>query len=208
MPTNTKKKLQAAPDAANHDPPSPVNSAKSRAEQMFDGNQPEETTQGPTMKVDVVLDLPEHAEQGGDGKTAKDVKDAVDAFLNGFGTDKLPQTQFPVPRSKNNGQAAANFVLWDHVARRANKNLEAATEQAEREGVFGDKDSYVEGETTMTFNSAEYAISVKKNAGSKMIDKLLVEQVLKEVAPNKWQELLDRCFKPRAGAAMRIVSLK
>jgi hypothetical protein len=178
---------------------------------LFAGEQPvntEAVNDPPTMRLDVTLDLPEHADPTGEGKTAKDTKDAVDAVLNALGTEKMAQTMFPVARSKNNGVAAANFVLWDHVQRRVGKIFEAATEQAEREGVFGDKEAYVEGETTMTFNSAEYSISVKKNSGSKQIDKALVEAVLREVAPNKWQELYDRCFKPRAGAAMRIVSLK
>ena len=189
--------IKAPEAAAGSAPPE----AKDRVKEMFGG-----VEQPPQMKVDVVLDLPEHADP--DGKTAKDAKDALDGFINAFGTEKLPQTQFPVARSKNNGYAAAEFVLWDHVARRCNKRLEQAAEQAAKEGVFGDPSEYVEGETQMTFNSAEYSISVKKNAGSKVIDKELVEAVLKEVAPNKWQELYDRCFKPRAGAAMRIVSLK
>jgi hypothetical protein len=189
-----------APEAgATSQPPSP--NSKDRVKEMFGG-----VEQPPQMKVDVVLDLPEHADP--EGKTAKDAKDSLDGFINAFGTEKLPQTQFPVSRSHNNGQAAAEFAMWDHVARRCNKRLEQAAEQAAKEGVFGDPSDYVEGETQMTYNSAEFSISVKKNAGSKVIDKALVEAVLREVAPHKWQELFDRCHKPRAGAAMRIVSLK
>lgn len=180
--------------------PEPEPTPKTQVERMF-GNEKQ-----PMLHVAAELELPEHAD--GEGSSAKDSKDAVDAILNALGTEKFPATIFPAPKNKNNGEAATDYILWDHVAKVASKRAKQTAQIAEEQGVFGDATAYVAGETTLVYNAPEFAISIKKGDETEMVDRELVETVLKEVAPQKWQELLKRCKKPRAGPTQRIVSLK
>jgi hypothetical protein len=186
---------------ADKSPAQPATDAKSQVKRMF-GNEEQ-----PILRVEADLVLPEHAEPGGEA-SAKDAKDAVDAILSALGTEAFPATQFPVPKNRNNGVEAVNYVLWDHVSKFADKKAKAASKAAEENGVFGDAASYVAGETAMVYSTPEFAISIKKGDDTQMINRELVEAVLKEVAPNKWQDLMKRCMKPRAGPVQRIVSLK
>jgi hypothetical protein len=177
--------------------------AKDRVQEMFGGQQ-----QPAELKIETTIPLPEHADAPDGELSAKSAKDAVDAILNALGTDKFPETVIPVPRNKNNGEAATCFILWDHVAKAAEKKKKAAKETAEAQGVFGDPSAYVPGETTLVYQAPAFSISIKKGDDTSMVDRELTTAVLKELAPNKWPELLERCKKPRAGPTQPIVSLK
>lgn len=158
---------------------------------------------------DAVITLPADQDPNEtEGNSAKAAKNAIEEILNSLGTEVLPATQFPVPKNRNNGPAAAAFILWDHVSKFADKRFKEASKDAEEQGVFGNPLDYESGETKMVYSSPEFAISIKKGNDSALINRELVEEVLREIAPGRWQELLKRCMKPRAGPVQRIVSLK
>jgi hypothetical protein len=180
--------------------------AKARVEQMFGGTtQPPEAQ--PVIEVAAVVPLPEHADPDPENPSAKDIKDRVTGIFNALGTDDMEGTKFPIGRD-NKGPAAAEFVVAQQLKKLAEARYEKAKAEAENVGCFGDKAEYVPGETIEVYRSGAFTFSVAKNRDSEVVDKELVEQVLREVAPNKWAELLKRCKKPRAGATQIVVALR
>lgn len=181
---------------------------KTRAEEMFAGTADlNKEVGGPTMEVSAVIPLPEHAEEAVDTLSVRDIKDRVEGLFQSIGTVALPETLFP-PGPRNNGKEAAEFVVSQQLKSMAEKRYEAAKKNAEAAGCFGDKDQYISGETIEVYRTGSYTFSVQRNADSRMLDRKAVEEVLRQVAPSKWQELLERCEKPKAGATRYIVALR
>jgi hypothetical protein len=180
--------------------------AKSRVEEMFGGTG-EINREGPTMEVSATVPLPEHANIDEEHPSVKDIKDRVEALFKSIGTPVLPETLFPAG-SKNNGAEAAEFVVAEQLKKLAEKRYTTAKANASDAGCFGDKDNYIAGETIEVYRTNNFTFSVQRNQDSSMIDRELTEQVLREVAPTKWQELMKRCEKAKAGATRFIVALR
>lgn len=202
---DTKAAAAAAPKkkGSNGNGKSEAAPAKTQVERMFGGvQQPKE------LHIDTSVPMPDYANPDFENMSAKDALDATDAILSALGTDKFEQTIVPVPKNRNNGPAAASFVLWDHIRRFAEKKAKEAEEIARNQGVFGDPDTYVPGETTIVFQTPGFVISIKQGHDSKMVNKENTMNVLQEVAPAKAFDLLERCMKPRAGPTQKIIALK
>jgi len=203
---NTTKQAGKQPTPANKQAApakKPKEEAKSRVEEMFGGvQQPQE------LHIDTSVPLPEYADPDPKEPSAKDALDAVDAILSALGTDKFEPTVVPYAKHRNNGKAAADFVLWDHIKRFAEKRAKETEEVAAAQGVFGNPDNYVPGETSLIYQSPGFTISIKKGHDTKMVNKDQVIEVLKELKPERHPEYLERCMKPRAGPTQKIISLK
>lgn len=192
--------------------------AKAKTEKMFRGEEPVNTeavndrlgilsSEQPTMQVEATIPLPAHAEAEPDGLSVRDVKDRVDALFDSIGTDKLPETQYP--RGKDNKAAvAAEFVVAEQLKKRAEKRYNKAKAEADAVGCFGLPDSHIPGETVEVYRSPHFTFAVKKGEETFMVNKENTAEVLREVAPGKWQDLLKRCLAPRAGATQIITALK
>lgn len=129
-----------------------------------------------------------------------------DAFF-GLGTEKLPGTIIPTG-AKNNAKEAAEYVIADKLVKLAATRLKAASEAAEKSGVFGDKDDYVAGETVMVFADPHFSINVKKGRPGQMLNKDLVAAAAEEYLGKRSQEFMDKCQKERAAPTQIIVSVK
>jgi hypothetical protein len=182
--------------------------SKSRVEEMFGGTkQPDEPNPQPVIEVAAVIPLPEHADPDPENPSAKDIKDRVTAIFNSIGTADMTGTEYPRGRD-NKGPVAAEFVVAQQLKKLAEARYEKAKAEASDTGCFGDPEAYVSGETVEVYRGPAYTFSVQRNRDSEVVDKERTEQVLREVAPNKWQELLKRCKKPRAGATQIVVALR
>lgn len=183
--------------------------AKSRTEEMFGGtadvNQALDV--GPTMEVSATIPLPDHAEAEPEHPSVRDIKDRVEALFTSIGTEALPETRFP-SGSRNNGVQAAEFVVAEQLKKLAEKRYENAKKEADAAGCFGDKENYIPGETIEVYRTGSFTFSVQRNNDSKMIDRQAVENLLRDLFPTKWQEFLERCEKPKAGATRFIVALR
>lgn len=197
--TKTAGPKEPTPEAATKK----IDDAKTQVERMFGG-----TKQPPELHIDTSIPMSEYADPDADVKSAKAALDAVDAILNALGTDKFEATVVPFPKNRNNGGAAAAFVLWDHVSKFAVKKAKEAEALAFQQGVFGEPDDYTPGETSLVYQTPWYTVSVKKGHDTKMVNKDNVVDVLREVGGNKQAEYLERCMKPRAGPVQKIISLK
>lgn len=183
-------------------------SSKARVEEMFGGtSEVNKDVGGPTMEVSATIPLPEHAEAEPDHPSVRDIKDRVEGLFRSIGTDSLPDTMFPTG-NRNNGVQAAEFVVAEQLKKLAEKRYETAKAEAKGAGCFGDEDAYIPGETIEVYRTPNFTFSVQRNNDSNMIDRKQVEDLLREVAPNKWQELMKRCEKPKAGATRFIVALR
>jgi hypothetical protein len=182
-------------------------SPKSRVEEMFGGTADVNKGEGPSMEVTATIPLPEHAEADPDHPSVRDIKDRVEGLFSSIGTAALPETLFP-SGPKNNGTQAAEFVVSEQLKKLAEKRYERAKAEAEAVGCFGDKAEYRPGETVEVYRTAGFTFSVQKNADSKMIDRTAVEQLLRDLFPSKWKEMMDRIEKPKAGATRFIVALR
>jgi hypothetical protein len=195
--------------------------AKEKVEKMFRGDEgsPERPTDAtndrlgilsaeqPMMKVDAVIPLPGHAEVEPDNPSVRDIKDRVDALFDSIGTEALPETAYP--RGKDNkAPAAAEFVVAEQLKKRAEKRYNRAKEEADAVGCFGLQETHVAGETVEVYRSPHFTFAVKKGEETMMVNKENTIEVLRELAPGKWQELLKRCMKPRAGPTQIITALK
>lgn len=180
--------------------------ARTRVEEMF-GGEGYINQDGPVMKVTAEIPLPEHAESDPEHPSVRDIKDRVEGLFKSIGTEALPDTVFP-PGQKNNGVEAAEFVVAEQLKKLAEKRYDTAKANGIAVGCFGDKDKYVAGETVEVYRTPNYTFSVQKNNDSNMISREAVEELLREMAPTKWQELLKRCEKPKAGATRFIVALR
>jgi hypothetical protein len=194
--------------------------AKDKVEKLFkgEGGEPTRTTEAvndrlgilseqPTMKVEAVIPLPDHAEAEPENPSVRDIKDRVDALFDSIGTEALPDTAYP--RGKDNrAPAAAEFVVAEQLKKRAEKRYNRAKEEADAVGCFGLSDSHVAGETVEVYRSPHFTFAVKKGEETMMVNKENTIEVLRELAPGKWQELLKRCMKPRAGPTQIITALK
>jgi hypothetical protein len=180
---------------------------REKVEKMFAGDTADVSPgNGPMMHVEASIPLPEHADSG-DAKSVKDIVDRIDALFDSIGTDNLPDTRVP-PGRENKGHEAAEFVVAQRLKKRAEARYEKAKKNAEEVGCFGSDDQYVSGETVEVYRTGSFTFSVQRNRDSEVIDKDLVEETLKELAPQKWRELLQRCKKPRKGATQYVVALR
>lgn len=185
-----------------------MNKAKDRVEEMFGGTETVNSGDGPKMEIAATIPLPEHAsEETGDGLSVRDIKDRVEGLFRSIGTAALPETVFP-PGTRNNGAEAAEFVISEQLKKLSEKRYEQAKANAKNVGCFGDETKYIQGETIEVYRTPNYTFSVQRNQDSNMIDRKAVEDLLREIAPNKWQDLLKRCEKPKAGATRFIVALR
>jgi hypothetical protein len=180
--------------------------AKTRVEEMF-GGVGYVSQDGPVMKVDAEIPLPEHADPEPDQPSVRDIKDRVEGLFRSIGTAALPDTVFP-SGTRNNGPQAAEFVVAEQLKKLAEKRYEEAKKNGKDAGCFGDETKYVAGETVEVYRTPHFTFSVQRNQDSNMIDRKAVEDLLREIAPTKWQELLKRCEKPKAGATRFIVALR
>src|SRR5881628_2797753 len=189
-----RKRGQARPTLSIKD----KTDAKTRVEEMFGGYAaPLNQEEIPVLEVAAVVPLPEHAnpDPDPDNVSAKDIKDRVTAIFNSLGTSDMEGTEFPRGRD-NKGPIAAEFVVSQTLKKLAEARYDKAKAEAEGAGCFGDKEKYVAGETIEVYRSSAYTFSVQKNRDSEVVDKDLVAEVLKELAPGKWAEYLKRCKKP------------
>lgn len=137
----------------------------------------------------------------------REVRARIEEAFNGLGTDKLPGTILPVGQ-KNNATEAAEFVIADMLSKLASTRLKAAAEAAEKAGVFGDPETYVQGDTVMVFSDPNFSINIKMGKSSKMMGREEVEAAASEFLGKKASEFLERCMKPRAATKQIIVSMK
>lgn len=182
-------------------------SSKTRVEEMFGGTAEVNSGEGPVMEVTASIPLPEHAEADPDNPSVRDIKDRVEGLFQSIGTTALPETVFPAG-TKNNGYQAAEFVVSEQLKKLAEKRYENAKAEAKAAGCFGNEDNYIAGETIEVYRTGNFTFSVQRNQDSNMIDRKQVEEVLRELAPSKWPELMKRCEKPKAGATRFIVALR
>jgi hypothetical protein len=180
---------------------------KSRVEEMFGGKAEIAGSDGsgPVMRVEATIPLPEHADA--EVKSVKGIVDRIDAVFDSIGTSNLPDTEIP-PAKDNMSTYATEFTVAQRLKKRAEKRYERAKKTAEEVGCFGDPEKYVSGETVEVYRSGAFTFSVQVNADSEVVDKDLVEEVLREVSPTKWRELMQRCKKPRKGATSYVVALR
>lgn len=134
---------------------------------------------------------------------------AIDAVFNGLGTDNAPETKLPVSPHRNNADVVADYVLAEHLKKMAEDRFKQAKERAEKTGVFGSEEDYIEGQTVQVWQSPHYSLLVKKGKASTMIDKdKVLEVLMRRLGHDKAQEAFEECMKPRAGAQSIIVSIK
>jgi hypothetical protein len=181
--------------------------SKDRVEEMFGGTSELNSDAGPVMEVSATIPLPEHADADAEHPSVRDIKDRVEGLFKSIGTDALPETVFP-HGNKNNGIEAAEFVVAEQLKKLAEARYDSAKAEAKAKGCFGDETNYIPGETIEVYRTGSFTFSVQRNKDSNMIDRKLVEELLREVAPTKWQELLKRCEKPKDGATRFIVALR
>lgn len=182
--------------------------AKTRAEEMFAGTADVNAGEGPVMHIqDAVIPLPPEANPESDNPSVRDIKDRISGLFSSIGTDALPDTQYPLP-PKNNGHEAREFVVAQQLKKLAEKRYEDAKAAADAAGCFGDKSTYVAGETIEVYRSPSFTFSIQRNQNSVMLDKDQTTQVLRDLSPAKWTDFLKMCQKPKAGATQVIVALK
>lgn len=133
----------------------------------------------------------------------------IEDIFNAVGTSQLPDTVLPRAKNRNNADAAAEFVLADKLRKLADARHKAAKEKAEREGVFGEEEQYVAGESVIVWQSPFYTISMKLGNETKMVNREKVEETLRTYLPReKAEEAFEKCMKPREPARQIIVSMK
>lgn len=137
----------------------------------------------------------------------RDVVARIEDVFNALGTEELPGTIIPAG-SKNNSKEASAYVLADKLAKLAATRLKNATEAAEKVGVFGDPDSYVQGDTVMVFSDPNFSINVKMGRPSKMLKREKVEAAAEEYLGKKAAEFMDKCMGERKATQQVIVSMK
>lgn len=137
------------------------------------------------------------------------IKTRIEDIIFGIGSDALSDTQIPRPKNRNNGEAASRFVESEIILKAAEKRHKEDKANAEKEGVFGDPETFKEGETKMVYNTPFYAISMKIGNPSRAVDKDLVADVLQTHLPkDKAIEAMEACFKRRSAPKQVIVSMK
>lgn len=141
--------------------------------------------------------------------SARSVMDQVESWFANIGTPLLPETVMPVPPNRNNGQEAAEYAVAEKLAKLAEKRKKAAYEAAAKAGVFGDEDSYKEGDTVTVWQSPYINVAVKMGSPSKMIGKEETHAALEAHLPKgKVADVLEECLKERAATKQIIVSIK
>jgi hypothetical protein len=137
----------------------------------------------------------------------REVMARVEEAFKSLGTEALPGTIIPVGKS-NNAKEAAEFALADALAKLATSRLKEATEAAEKAGVFGDKNDWVIGSTTMVFNDPNFSINVKMGKPSQMVKRELVEAAADKFLGKRASEFLEECKGTRAATKTIIVAMK
>jgi hypothetical protein len=135
------------------------------------------------------------------------IRSRIEEVFNALGGEQFPGTIIPTGKH-NNAKEAAEFVLADLLSKLATARLKKATEAAENAGVFGDKESYVEGDTVMVFSDPNFSINVKMGKPGKQLSREQVEVAASEYLGKKATEFLAKCFKRRAATKQVIVSMK
>lgn len=135
------------------------------------------------------------------------IRSRIEEVFNALGSEQFPGTIVPTGKH-NNAKEAAEFVLADLLSKLATARLKKATEAAENAGVFGEKDTYVEGDTVMVFSDPNFSINVKMGKPGKQLGRSEVEAAAVEYLGKKSGEFLNKCFKPRAATKQIIVSMK
>lgn len=154
----------------------------------------------PSVVQDMVKPTPE--------ADIREVRQRVEEVFHAIGRPDLPGTIVPTG-AKNNAAEAAEYVLATHLYNLASERKKKATEAAEKAGVFGDEEAYVEGSTVMVYSDPNYSINVKLGKPAKIINKGLLEAAALEIlGPKKSEELLERAQKDRAPTKTIIVSMK
>jgi hypothetical protein len=184
---------------------------KKLAEAMFEGEagvvNTEHANDQPTMEVEATIPLQE-TEGGNPNSPVQTAAAKIEAMFAAIGTSALPETVIPAPPGKNNGLEATEYIVSELLKKAADKRFKKAQEAADASGVFGNRAQYVAGKTLLVFNAPEFTLSAKKGEPSTMVNREQVTEVLKEAAPKRWQELLERCLKPREGAVSIITAMK
>lgn len=180
--------------------------AKSRVEEMFGGTE-DVNREGPVMEVQATIPLPEHSDPDAEHPSVRDIKDRVEGLFRSIGTAALPDTVFP-SGPRNNGVEAAEFVVAEQLKKLAEARYAEAKEAAKNAGCFGNESDYVSGETIEVYRTPNFTFSVQNNRDSQMVDRKATEDLLRDIAPSKWQELIKRCEKPKKGATRFIVALR
>lgn len=137
----------------------------------------------------------------------REVMQRLEEAFYAMGTEKLPGTIIPVGRS-NNAREAGEFVIAERLSKLADTRLKNAKEAAEKAGVFGDPEEYVEGETVMVFSDPNFVISVKRGRPSKTINREATTAAAEEFLGKRSSEFLERCFAPRNATTTIIVAMK
>jgi hypothetical protein len=137
----------------------------------------------------------------------REVRTRIEDVFKALGTDDLPGTLIPFGQ-RNNSREAAEYVISDLLEKLATTRKKAASEAAEKAGVFGDPTTYVEGDTVMVFSDPNFSINVKMGRPSKMLGREEVELAASKYLGKKADEFLEECQKPRAATKQIIVSMK
>lgn len=135
------------------------------------------------------------------------IRSRIGEVFFALGTESFPGTVIPMG-SRNNSKEAADFVVADALAKLAAERLKKASEAAEKSGVFGDPDTYVEGDTVMVFSDPNFSINVKMGKPSQNINREQVEAAAKEYLGKRAEEFMEKCMKPRKATKQIIVSMK
>lgn len=201
MPTDTTPKKKGATSKRSADNAAPKKASNAN---------PLPKTREPKHEQEV-LNLSSVAEEmvkPTNGDDIREVKARIEEVFHAVGTDKLPGTVIP-KGSKNNSTEAAEYALASHLRNLANDRFKAATEAAEKAGVFGDEADYVEGSTVMVYSDPNLSVNVKLGKPAKIINKGQLEEAVYEIlGQKKGDELMERAMKARAPTKTIIVSMK
>lgn len=142
-----------------------------------------------------------------EGTSIREVRARIEEAFNALGTDALAGTVIPAGQ-KNNSREAADYVIADLLEKLATKRKKEALQAAEKAGVFGTAEDYVQGDTVMVFSDPNFSINVKMGNPSKMIGREEVEAAAEKHFGKKASEFLEECSKERAATKQIIVSMK
>lgn len=142
-----------------------------------------------------------------DEQSIRAVRTRIEDVFSALGTDTMPETAVP-KGTKNNSKEAADYVVADILEKLATARKKACAEAAEKAGVFGSEEDYIEGDTVMVFSDPNFSINVKKGRPSRMIGREEVEAAAEKFLGKRAPDFLEECMKSRAATKQIIVSMK
>jgi hypothetical protein len=142
-----------------------------------------------------------------EGVSIREVRAKIEEVFLALGSEALAGTVIPAGQ-KNNSREAADYVIADLLEKLATKRKKEALQAAEKAGVFGNPEDYVQGDTVMVFSDPNFSINVKMGNPSKMIGREEVEAAAERHFGKKASEFLEECSKERAATKQIIVSMK